>query len=154
MTKIVESAIAPSQEQSLAERLLGTWTLVSHEIVHADGSRVQRYGPKPRGIAFFDTGGHFVITVMRPDRANYAIYDPVQGTAEENNATAQGTITYFGTYLVSEADQAIAIQIEGSSFPNWDGEDQSRGVAISGDQLMLTVLLTGRRVEVTWKRAK
>jgi hypothetical protein len=90
---------------------------------------------------------------MRPDRANYAIQDPVQGTAEENNATAQGTITYFGTYLVSESDQAIAIHIEGSSFPNWNGEDQKRGVAISGDRLTLTVQ-TGRRVEVTWTRAK
>jgi lipocalin-like protein len=46
-------------------------------------------------------------------------------TAEENEATANGTQTYFGTYSVNDADRSIAIHVEGSSFPNWNGTDQS-----------------------------
>src|SRR2546423_4750078 len=93
---------AVSQQKSLREQLLGTWTLVSHESVRPDGSRFPVYGANPKGVAFFDPDGHFIITVMRSDRAKYAIDLPTQGTVEENKGTAQGTITYFGTYSLSE----------------------------------------------------
>jgi hypothetical protein len=63
---------------------------------------------------------------MRSGRANDAIINFAQGTADENNATAQGTIAYFGMCSVSEADRTIAIHIEGSSLPNWNGTDQKR----------------------------
>ena len=77
------------------------------------------------------------------------------GTSEENKATADGTITYFGTYSVNEADSSIAIHIDGSSFPNWNGVDQKRIVAIAGDRLTLTVRPpTGETVDVVWRRAK
>src|SRR5437762_2853939 len=102
-----ESAVG--QKTSLKEQLLGSWTLVSHESVRRDGSRFSMYGVNPKGIAFFDAGGRFIITVMRLDRSKYAIDNPTQGAPEENNATAQGTITYFGTYSVREDDRSIAI---------------------------------------------
>ena len=91
---------------------------------------------------------------MRSDRAKYAKDDPVQGTDEENKATAAGTMTYFGTYSANEADESIAIHVEGCSFPNWNGGDRERGVAIAADRLTLTVPLpTGEIVDVIWKRA-
>jgi hypothetical protein len=138
---------APGQQRSLTEQLVGTWTLVSHE-------SVAMYGSNPKGVAFFGTDGRFIITVMRSDRAQYAINHPAQGTAEENKATAQGTMTYFGTYSVSEADRTIAIHIEASSFPNWNGTDQKRIFAITGDQLTLTARALGGSADVVWKRAK
>jgi hypothetical protein len=143
------------QHQPLKDRLIGTWILVSWEQKKSDGAKVQRYGATPMGIAFFDAGGRYIITVMRSDRANYASNAPWQGTAEENKATAEGTIAYFGTYSVSEADSSIAIHIEGSSFPNWNGARQERIVAITGDQLRLTVRPpSGEAVDVIWKQAK
>jgi Lipocalin-like domain len=142
------------QHQSLKDRLIGTWALVSWEQKKSDGSTVQRYGVNPTGIAFFDAGGRYIIAVMRSDRANYACDALWQGTAEENKATASGTITYFGTYSVTEADSSIAIHIEGSSFPNWNGAKQERIVAITENQLTLTVRPpSGETVDVIWKRA-
>jgi hypothetical protein len=139
---------------SLKGQLIGTWLLASWEQRKGDGTKVQRYGESPVGIAFFDSGGRYIITVMRSDRANYASGALWQGTAEENKATADGTITYFGTYSVNEADRSIAIHIDGSSFPNWNAADQKRIVAIAGDQLTLTVRPpTGEIVDVVWKRA-
>jgi Lipocalin-like domain len=154
MSLLVGSAFG--QQRSLTEQLLGTWTLISHESVRADGTRTPVYGVNPKGVAVFDAGGHFIITVMRADRAKYAIDFPTQGTAEENKATAQGTMTYFGTYSVDEADRNIALHIEASSFPNWNGADQKRNFAIAGDQLTLTAraLQTGGYADVVWKRAK
>jgi hypothetical protein len=139
---------------SLKGQLIGTWLLASWEQRKGDGTKVQRYGESPVGIAFFDAGGRYIITVMRSDRANYASGALWQGTAEENKATADGTITYFGTYSVNEADRSIAIHIDGSYFPNWNAADQKRIVAIAGDQLTLTVRPpTGEIVDVVWKRA-
>ena len=145
---------AVSQQKLIKEQLVGAWSLVSFELVRPDGSKLSTFGADPKGIAFFDAGGHYIITVMRSDRAKYAINSSTEGTADENKATAQGTITYFGTYSVSEADRAIAIHIVGSSFPNWNGADQKRIVAITGDQLKLSAPIAVGTAEVVWKRSK
>ena len=91
---------------------------------------------------------------MDSGRAKYASNALGQGTADENKATADGTITYFGTYSISEADHRIDVFVEGSSFPNWNGTTQKRLVAVTQDQLTLTVRLpSGEAVDVIWKRA-
>jgi hypothetical protein len=139
---------------SLKAQLIGTWLLASWEQKKGDGTSLRRYGENPVGVAFFDAGGRYIISVMRSDRPNYASGALWQGTSEENEATADGTISYFGTYSVNEADSSIAIHIDGSSFPNWNGADQKRLVAIAGDQLTLTVRPpTGEIVDVVWTRA-
>ena len=149
---------AVSQQKSPKQQLVGTWTLVSWDQMNADGTAFQQFGASPKGIAFFDTGGHYIITVMRSDRPKYAIDNfgqIAQATAEENKATAQGTITYFGTYSVNEADRTIDIRVEASSFPNWNATDQKRFFEVTEDQLKLTVRPPrGGSVDVLWKRAK
>src|SRR5438874_1148442 len=149
------SGTAFGQQKSLKEQLLGAWHLVSIDYVSANGSRSTTFGENPKGIAFFDSTGQYIITVMRSDRAKYAVNDRTQGTADENKATAQGTITYFGTYTVSDSDRLISIHIVGSSFPNWNDADQKRIFTVSGDELKLTnpVASTGGgTTEVVWKR--
>jgi hypothetical protein len=149
---------AAGQQPSLKEQLVGTWALVSWEQTNTDGTTFQQFGGSPKGVAFFDADGHFIITVMRSDRAKYAIDNfgqLAQATAEENKATAQGTITYFGTYTVSEPESTLAIHVEASSFPNWNGTDQQRFFTITGDRLKLTVRPPrGGTVDVVWTRAK
>jgi hypothetical protein len=144
----------PGKKLSLKERLVGTWTLLSWEQKKGDGTKVERYGSSPKGIAFFDAGGRYIITVMRSDRARYASNALWQGTPAENKETADGTITYFGTYSIGEADSSIAIHVEGSSYPNWNGTDQKRLVSIAGERLTLTVRPpAGDVVDVIWVRA-
>src|SRR3954467_12748510 len=117
---------ALGQKQTLKEQLVGTWTLLTWEQKKGDGTKIERYGANPKGIAFFDAGGRYIITVMRSDRAKYASNALWQGTPEENKETADGTITYFGTYSVREADSSIVVRVDGSSFPNWNGADLKR----------------------------
>jgi hypothetical protein len=130
---------AIGQKQSLKDQLVGTWTLLSWEQKKSDGTKIERYGAAPKGVAFFDVDRHYIITVMRSDRTKYASNALWQGTPEKNKETADGTVTYFGTYSINEAEGSIAIQVEGSSFPNWNGTQQKRFVAVAGDQLTLTV---------------
>lgn len=145
-----------SQQEASKEQLLGAWELVSFNSVHADGSKLTVFGDNPNGVAFFDRSGHYIITVMRSDRAKFAANDRTQGTADENKAMALGTITYFGTYTVSEQHHTLNIHVVGSSFPNWNGTDQKRSFAVSGNELKLTnpVASTGGTTEVVWKRAR
>jgi hypothetical protein len=152
----VLSSAAFGQQNPSKEQLMGAWDLVSIDSVRADGSRLTAFGDNPNGIAFFDGTGHYIITVMRSDRAKYAANDRTQGNAEENKATAQGAFTYFGTYTVSEPEHTISIYVVGSSFPNWNGTNQKRTFAVSGDELKLTnpVASTGGTTEVVWKRAR
>src|SRR4029077_3233738 len=88
---------ATGQQRSPKEQLLGTWALVSIDAVRQDGGRSQLFGASPKGIAMFD-GRHYIFSVMRSDRPPFGVNDRMQGTSEENKATSQGTITYFGTY--------------------------------------------------------
>jgi len=144
---------ALGQKQSLKEQLVGTWTLLSWEQKKGDGTKLERYGATPKGIAFFDDGGRYIITdaIRSHQIASNALW---QGTPDENKETADGTITYFGTYSISKADSSIAIHVEGSSFPNWNATNQKRFVAIAGQQLTLTVRPPGGDVvDVIWKRA-
>jgi hypothetical protein len=152
---MLQSAVG--QQRPLKEQLAGSWILISWEQTNADGSKLQQFGTNPKGIAFFDAVGHYIISVMRSDRANYQIDNfgqMGQITAEESKATALGTITYFGTYSVREADRSIAIHVEASSFLNWNGTDLERLFEITQDQLRLTVRPPrGGSVDVLWKRA-
>src|SRR5215471_3879073 len=97
------------QQQSVNERLLGAWTLVAIDSVRQDGGRSPLFGADDR----------------------------MQGTAEENKATSQGSITYFGTYSVDETDRAMLIHIDASSFTNWNGADHKRLVTVTEDVLAI-----------------
>ena len=151
----LHASSAVSQQASLEKSLVGTWTVVSWEQKKNDGTTLRQFGANPTGMAVFDAGRRYIITVMRADRPKYASNALWQSTAEENKATADGTQTYFGTYSVSEADHSIGIHVEGSSFPNWNDTNQKRFVTITGEQLTLTIRPpSGENVDVVWKRAK
>ena len=53
---------AVGQQQSMKEQLVGAWSLVSFELVRQDGSKQSTFGVNPKGIAFFDAGGHYSIS--------------------------------------------------------------------------------------------
>jgi hypothetical protein len=79
------------------------------------------------------------------------------GTAEENKAIVQGSIAYFGTYSVDEKEGKIKLHYDGSTYPNWDGEDQTRLIAVTGDELKIVSPVSavgGGVVHLVLRRAK
>jgi hypothetical protein len=115
---------AAAQAKSLKQQIVGTWTYVSVEITKSDGSHIQTFGDKPNGVAVFDRNGHFVVVLTRPDLPKYASNSRLTGTAEENQATVQGSFAQFGTYKVNDADHSLTLHIVGSSYPNIVGADR------------------------------
>ena len=93
------------------------------------------------------------------NRAPFASSNRDAGTADENKAVSQGTISHFGTYTVDDAAKAIDFHIEGSSFPNWENTNQKRMVtAITNDVLTYTNPTSSTpaqgftHTELVWKR--
>ena len=146
-----------AQQKSLKEQLVGTWTFVTSADVQKDGTKVDRWGPNPKGMLVFDAHGRYVLVIHRSDLPRFASNRVDQGTAAENKAVMQGLIVLFGTYSVNEADKTIITQVEGGSFPNLHGMGQKRIVtSLTAEELKYTnpATTTGSTTNAVWKRAK
>jgi hypothetical protein len=131
-----EGSHAQPQPHNLKEQIVGTWSAVS-QYVDQDGKRLEPFGSSPKGMAVYDRNGRFIFVLQRASLPNFASNNRLTGTAEENRAIVQGSIAYFGSYSINENEQKINLHYDGSTYPNWDGEDQSRLISIIGDELKI-----------------
>ena len=154
---VLPTGDADAQHKSLKEQLVGTWKLVSSHNIRSDGSKIDRSGPNPKGIVIYTGDGHFVFVNTRPDLPKFASNSRDQATPEEYKAVVQGSLAYFGTYSVNEADKVITAKIEGSTFPNQVGADDRRIItSLTADELKFTNPggTSGATLELVWKRAE
>jgi hypothetical protein len=126
------SAAQPSKP--MREQLVGTWQLVSIISTRVDGTKYELFGPQANGLLIFDSNGRYSLQIFRRGRTPFA-GGRMEGTQEENRAAVQGMISHFGTYTLNETDHAITFHIESSSYPNWDGTDQTRSIVNLVDRL-------------------
>jgi lipocalin-like protein len=149
----------PSAEQgpaSLAQRIVGTWMAVS-QYVEQDGKKLEPFGADPKGMVVYDAQGRFILVLQRATLPRFGSNNRLTGTAEENKAIVQGSIAYFGRYSVDEKAAKLKLHYDGSTFPNWDGEDQTRLVELSGDELRIVSPVSavgGGTVHLVLRRAK
>ena len=95
--------------------------------------------------------------LMRASLPKFASNNRVKGTAEENQAVVQGSQAVFGTYRVpNEKDHTVMMRYEGSTFPNWDGQDLPRVMTVSGEEMQQTTpgASFGGKNYLIWKPAK
>lgn len=148
-------AEAQQKPAQLRQLIVGTW-LLSEQWVERDGTKIHRFGTNPKGLAMYDSGGRFSTILLRNDLPRFASNNAMTGTPEENRAIVQGTNATFGTWSVDEQDGALVSNIEGSTFPGWDGQRQRRTLSILGDELKMCV--AGAQIGGTacaiWRRAK
>jgi hypothetical protein len=147
-----------AQQKTLKDQLVGTWTITSVNVDRNDGTKVQPFGPNPKGALTLTSDGHFSLVNTRPGRSKFASSNRLEGTAEENKATTQGVLAYFGTYTVNEGEKMFTLRIEASSFPNDEGTEQKRLVtSLTGDDMAFTNptgTLGGAPAVLTLKRSK
>jgi len=128
--------INAANAQGLGKEIVGTWIAVS-QYVDQDGKKVEPFGPNPKGMVVYDANGRFILVLQRDTLPRFASNNRMTGTAEENQAIVQGSIAYFGRYSVDEKQGRINLHYDGSTYPNWDGEDQVRLISVSGDELSI-----------------
>ena len=124
---------AISQQKSLKEQLIGTWTLVSATQRTKEGVKSDRWGPNPRGRAIFEANGSYSFMIFRSDVPKFASNNMNQVTAEESKAAIQGMTANYGTWSIDEATKTLTTNIEASSSP----------ISISDDsfQHLLTIFI-------------
>jgi hypothetical protein len=119
--------------------LAGTWTLVAADVLHPDGSRSHDYGDAPKGLLMIDRMGHYSLQIFRADRPRFANPDKTKASAQEYRAAVLSSSTHFGTIAVEPRRHRLVFHIEAASFPNWNGQRQSRAFELHGDMLSYRV---------------
>jgi Lipocalin-like domain len=70
---------AVSQQKSLKEQIVGTWTFVSVIETKPDGSKFDRWGPNAKGILMFDGNGRYTQFITRSDLPKFAAKSALEG---------------------------------------------------------------------------
>src|SRR6266852_1872201 len=73
-----------------AKDLVGTWTWVSVDNVRPDGTKVQLYGPNPKGVLMFASDGRFFFLQTRPGRPAFAANKRNEGDAGRKQSGRAG----------------------------------------------------------------
>ena len=113
---------------SQREQIVGTWNFVVAEVKAPDGKVSYPFGEKPKGILVFTPDGHFTQIHVASDVPRIASNNRLTGTPEEYAAIMRRSLSVFGTYTVDEDKKTVTFNIVSSSFPNWEGEAQTRTI--------------------------
>ena len=126
--------------QELRERIpiIGVWKLISFEIQKENGEVVYPFGKSAQGSLIYTDSGRFSAQVMRPDRPRFASGDQLRGTNEEIKANYEGFVSYYGPYEFDRKKGFVIHHVEGSLFPNWEGQRQKRFFELSRNRLKLS----------------
>jgi hypothetical protein len=124
---------------SMAGRLVGTWSFASSVNTRKDGSTFDRWGANPQGIFMFDRGGNYAQIIV----------------GSESRVFGAKTFCAFGTYSVEDVKKLLVTRIASCSAAKLNGTIQNRDVLIlTADEFKYSnpVTLTGAIAEVLWKR--
>jgi hypothetical protein len=125
--------------QNLKQQIVGTWDFVVAEIMAADGKKSFPFGEMPKGILVFTPDGRFAQIHVASDVPKFASGNRLTGTAEEYAAINRRSLALFGTYTVDEEKKTVTYKIVSSTFPNWEGEAQTRTIdKLTADEFVNT----------------
>ncbi len=148
---LFSAAAPPHAQESAAQRLVGSWELITYEIIAAGGAR--RPGAYDQGQISYDRSGRMSAHLMHS--ANKA--DQAPQTDDLRAAAYRRYLGYYGPFVVEEAKGIVTHIVDGSSNPSWVGTRQVRYYELSKDNAQLTLMLKDASGRVTqslvWKRS-
>jgi len=132
-------AAAAQPATSLKEQIVGSWNFVIAEVTAPDGKKSFPFGETPKGILIFTADGRFAQIHVASDVPRIASNNRLTGTPEEYAGIMQRSLSVFGTYTVDEANKTVTYNIVSASFPNWEGEAQTRVIdKLTADEFVNT----------------
>ena len=118
---------AAQEAKGLRDQLVGTWEFIVAEVTAPDGKKSYPFGKTPKGVLIFTSDGRFA-QIHVGDVPRIASNNRLTGTADEYQAIMRGSLSVFGAYTVDEGKKTVTYKIASSSFPNWEGEAQTRTI--------------------------
>ena len=132
-------ATAAQSSASLTDAIVGTWNFVVAEVTAPDGKKSFPFGETPKGILIFTADGHFAQIHIAADVPKISSGNRLTGTAEEYAEIMRRSLSVFGTYTIDEANRTVTYNIVSASFPNWQGESQTRAIdKLTSDEFVNT----------------
>jgi hypothetical protein len=132
-------AAAAQTAMRIGDQIVGTWNFVVAEVTAPDGKKSFPFGETPKGILIFTADGRFAQIHVASDVPKIASNNRMTATPEEYAAIMRRTLSVFGTYTVDEANKTVNYTIVSGSFPNWEGEVQTRVVdKLTADEFVNT----------------
>jgi hypothetical protein len=132
-------AAAAQPAKSLKDQIVGTWNFVVAEVTAPDGKKSFPFGETPKGILIFTADGRFAQIHVASDMPKIASNNRLTGTPEEYADIMRRSLSVFGTYAVDEAKKTVTYNIVSASFPNWEGETQTRAIdKLTADEFVNT----------------
>jgi hypothetical protein len=122
------TAAAAQSAKSLKDQIVGTWNFVVAEVTAPDGKKSFPFGETPKGILIFTPDGRFAQIHVASDAPKIASNNRMTGTPEEYAGIMRRSLSVFGTWTVDETNKTVTYNIVSSSFPNWEGEAQTRTI--------------------------
>jgi hypothetical protein len=87
----------------------------------------------------FTADGRFAQIHVAGDVPRIASNNRMTATPEEYAAIMRRSLSVFGTYTVDEANKTVTYNIVSASFPNWEGETQTRAIdKLTADEFVNT----------------
>jgi hypothetical protein len=125
--------------RSLRDQIVGTWNFVVAEVTAPDGKKSFPFGETPKGILIFTADGRFAQIHVAGDVPRIASNNRLTATPEEYAEIMRRSLSVFGTYTVDEANKTVTYNIVSASFPNWQGEAQTRTIdKLTADEFVNT----------------
>jgi hypothetical protein len=145
-----------AQDGSLKRQLVGVWSLASVETLSKDGKPLPYLeGGNIKGLLIItDTRYSLQIIAEYPKLASN---DRLKTTPDEDKAVAHGVLSNWGAYTVNEAERALTLANERSSFPNQNGAIGLRTISLlTPSELKFSVptTRTGNTQNLSWRRVE
>jgi hypothetical protein len=139
-------------ETDRSEPFIGSWTLSSFELRLKSGEIRTPFGEHPVGRILYQRSGQMSAQLMHSTPAAFGNPDPLQASPEEVNRAWHEYTGYWGTFRVDPVAPVVTHRVEGSSFPNWVGQNQIRSFRFEGDQLILQANSPDWTATLRWRR--
>lgn len=125
--------------QDLQNQLIGTWDFVVAQVKAPDGKISFPFGQSPKGMLVFTPDGRFMQIHVASDVPKIKSNNRLTGTPEEYAEIMRRSISVFGTYTIDDAKKTVTYHVVSSSFPNWQGESQTRTIdKLTADEFINT----------------
>ena len=139
-------AAAAQSGTSLKDQIVGSWNFVVAEVTAPDGKKSFPFGETPKGILIFTADGRFAQIHVAGDVPRIASNNRLTGTPEEYAEIMRRSLSVFGTWTVDEANNTVTYNIVSASFPNWQGETQTRTIdKLTAEEFVNTTSVAGGR---------
>jgi lipocalin-like protein len=125
---VIFLAISSPLSAAEGDRLIGTWKLVSWQVIVENQPSQNVFGSHPKGFLILTRGGRSIVVTTAENRR------PGMGDAERA-ALHKSMLAYSGKYRIEGNDFITVVDVSWNE--EWNGTEQRRHFRIEGDRLFI-----------------